>query len=69
MAAADLLLVARRALLERPRLDANAREHYAKRFEAVALELTQAAAEMRKGAPEPFTPDYLRADTAARFHD
>jgi len=61
--AGDLVALARRVTLERSTLDEAAREGIAKRFESLALELTNAAAAIRRVKPDDTdVPAYLQAD-------
>ncbi len=71
LAAADLVLAARRAEQLSKLMPVDEREQYVKRFEALILDLELAKAAMRKaGPPEPdFIPTYLRAESQAAFHD
>lgn len=83
-AAADVVMAARRVTITRPMLTDAEREAYAKRFESLALELTNSAHSMRNGVRDPeFIPPFitkgsaipltsrpfLRAETDAAFHE
>jgi hypothetical protein len=68
--AADIVMVARRVTLVRQTLTEAERESYAKRFEALELEMRNAAIAMRKGIAHDheFVPAHLLPDAKARAH-
>jgi hypothetical protein len=68
-AAADAVMLARRASIESKHWTLEQRRAQAEKWRAIALELNNAADYVLRGAPEPdHVPLYLLSDEAARFH-